>query len=60
VAECLRYAASRGRKIAWELHETDAAALVHARQLSDRRLIDLMLCGSGTGPECRPEGATSR
>jgi GNAT superfamily N-acetyltransferase len=60
VAECLRFAAARGRKIAWELHETDAAALVHARRLSDRRLIDLMLYGPGPGSEPRPEGATSR
>lgn len=60
VAECVRYAAARGRKIAWELHETDAAALLHARQLGGRCLIDLMLCGPGASPESPPEGATSR
>jgi hypothetical protein len=59
VAECLRYAAARGRRIAWEFHETDAAALLHARQLGGRCLIDLTLCGPGAGPEAAAEGATS-
>ena len=60
VAECLRYAAVGGRMIAWELHETDTAALGHTRQFGGRRLIDLLLCGSSSAPGPAPGGAPAR
>ena len=56
VAECLRYAAARGARIAWELHETDTVQLGHAQRLGGRRLIDIVLCGPASGREPAPEG----